>query len=314
MAKLFKSKWFWAATIATALVGLYALLGFYAVPRIARSQALGYVHKTYGRELAIGEIRVNPFLLQVEVKDLALPDADGETLIGFKRLFVDLEVSSIWNRAYTFKEITLESPRVRAVVRPDGRLNLTDLAPKESAAAQPKAPESDALPSLWIQAFNLSDGGATVIDRARRTPFERRFGPIAFNLKDFRTSPAGGGFHFSALSQYDEKLDWKGHLALEPSVRSEGDFTVGDLRLPRIAEILGDAVPFKVTDGLMSLGGHYQFAAGPQTTVKLELPKIAITHLSLRARDADADWVQLPSLEVTDTRVSLPERAVTVGL
>jgi len=313
MTRRFKSRLFWAAIAVVALVGLYAAFGFYAVPRIARSQAISFVRSSYGRDLAIGEVRFNPFLLQLEVKDLALPDADGQTLLGFKRLFIDFEVSSLWNRAYTFREITLESPRVRAIIHPDGRVNLADLEPKAPAKSQPKPEQAGGLPSVWIQAFNLSDGAADFIDQARRPVFERRFPRIAFSLKDFRTTPEGGGFHFSALSQDNEKFDWKGRFALEPGIHSEGDFTIGDLRVPGIGDFLGDARPFTATDGLLNLGGHYEFATGNQLTVKLDLPKIAFSRLSLRAKGADADWVQLPSLEITDTKVALPERTVSVG-
>ncbi len=59
------------------------MLGFYVAPKVVRSQAIEYVHETYGRQLAIGEVRIHPFKLQAEIKDLALPDADGATMIGF---------------------------------------------------------------------------------------------------------------------------------------------------------------------------------------------------------------------------------------
>ena len=41
------------------------------------SQAVSFVKEKYGRDLAIGEVRINPFLLQVEIRDFMLPDADG---------------------------------------------------------------------------------------------------------------------------------------------------------------------------------------------------------------------------------------------
>ena len=132
MSVLPKSRLLRWIAIAVLAVGLYALLGFQVAPRVVRSQAVSFVKEKYGRDLAIGEVLINPFLLQVEIRDFVLPDADGSPMIGFKRLFVDFEVSSLWNRAWVFRDVTIEAPELRAVVRPDQKLNLLDLAPEPS--------------------------------------------------------------------------------------------------------------------------------------------------------------------------------------
>ena len=75
-----------------------------------RDQAIGFVRENYGRELTVGAIAIHPFKLQAEVRDLALPDADGQPMLGFERLFVDFELASLWNRAFTFSEVTIEAP------------------------------------------------------------------------------------------------------------------------------------------------------------------------------------------------------------
>jgi len=168
MPNLLKSKLFWAAAIPIALVGLYALLGFKVAPSVARDQARAFVREHYQRELAIGEIAIHPFKLQAEVRDLALPDADGRPMLGFERLFVDFEIASLWNRAFTFKDITIEAPLVRAVVRPDGSLNPADLALPEEEPAEPT-------PSVWVQRLAVERGAIEFTDEARRTPVSRSF-------------------------------------------------------------------------------------------------------------------------------------------
>ena len=128
MGNLLKSRLFRVAAVVLLLAGLYALLGFYAAPRIVRSQAIDFVRENYGRELTLGEIRINPFKLQAEIKDLSLPDTDGKPMLAFRRLFIDFELSSLWRRAYFFKDVQLDAPLARAVIRPDGSVNLADLA------------------------------------------------------------------------------------------------------------------------------------------------------------------------------------------
>ena len=100
MGSILKSKLFWVLAALLLLFGLYVVLGFYAAPRIVRSQAVDFVREKYGRELSIGEIKINPLKLQAEISDLSLPDKDGQPMLAFRRLFVDFEASSLWQRAF----------------------------------------------------------------------------------------------------------------------------------------------------------------------------------------------------------------------
>ena len=93
MGALLKSKLVIAVAIVAALIGLYALLGFKVAPGMVRNKAIEYVRAEYGRELTLGEIRIHPFKLQFEVRDVAFPDADGARMLGFERLFADFELS-----------------------------------------------------------------------------------------------------------------------------------------------------------------------------------------------------------------------------
>ena len=308
MTAILRSKPFAAAAIVLALLGLYALLGFQVAPGILRDQATGFVRENYGRELQIGEVRVQPFKLQLQVRDLALPDTDGRTMLGFARLFVDFELSSLWKRAFVFREVTLEAPVARAVVRPDGALNLGDLALPEDPE------EEDApLPSVWIQTLAVERGTVTFIDAARAKPFERTFESVGFGLQDFRTTPEGGDFRFTARSQADETFDWQGRFALEPRIASQGDFRIAGLRAPGVAEFLGDTLPFQLTDGSIDLAGAYQVSLGEQLELDLKLPTIGLADLGLRAYGADADWVRIPSLTLSDTAVAMPAQSVSLG-
>src|ERR1700747_1420481 len=85
-----------ALAIAAVLLGAYAAAGFLALPHFARQGLTDFVRSHYGRTLSVGEIHFNPFTLALDVRRLALPDADGQTLLAFERLYVDLELASLW--------------------------------------------------------------------------------------------------------------------------------------------------------------------------------------------------------------------------
>jgi hypothetical protein len=307
---ILRSRWARWTAVAIVTVGLYALLGFQLVPRIVRGQAISIVKSEYGRDLSIGLIRFNPFLLQLEVNDLSLPDADGKPMLGFRRLFVDFEVSSIWHRAYVFKDLNVEAPDLRAVVRPDGSFNFGDLVPKQNAL---KESHSSGLPGVWLQSLQVSNGALAYSDLARTNPLERRFAPVTFSLKDFRTTPEGGGFALSATSASGEGFDWKGRLGVTPTLSSQGEFAIHGLGAANVGEFAGDALPFVLASGVINLGGSYDVGLGDGLQAKISLPVIDVKDLALRARGADASWVELPRIAVSDTTLALPERTVTIG-
>ena len=308
MPPILKSRAVWAGAIVAGVLGLYALLGFKVAPGIVRSQAIKFVHEEYGRELQVGEIRVHPFNLQLEIHDLALPDADGSAMLGFSRFLVDFELASLWQRTYIIKDLTLEGPRVRAVVRPDGRINLADLA-------LPEEPEEEdtGLPALWLQSLTVANGAIDYVDQSRKVPFERKGKGATFTLKDFRTTSEGGNFSFAAQTEDDESIDWKGSVALEPEIASQGEFRLGNVSAPGVADVLGEALPFVVSSGLVQITGTYKMSFAEEFNLNLQLPQVEATGMKLRARGSDSDWIEMPSVMMSGTSVALPAQAVTIS-
>lgn len=310
MRALLNSRIAWALFIALVLVGAYALFGFHTVPRILRYQAGEFVRHEYGRELSVGEIRFNPFRLQLEIEDLSLPDADGRPMLAFERLFVDFEASSLWKRAFYFRELTLDGPLVRAVVRPDGAINLADLALESEA--EPET-DDDELVSLWLELLEISKGRVEFVDQSRQTPLEWQFTPVDFRLADFRTTPDGGDFRLSATSEFGTEMNWKGVVALSPQISSSGEMTIAGVPATRVEELLGEALPFGLSQGLLNAGASYTFAMGDEISLEISLPTIEVADLALHARAVDENWVTLPSTVLSDTTLSLTERLVRVG-
>src|SRR5271156_2112503 len=181
--RFIKTKAFRISAVVALLVTLYALAGFVAAPRILRSTLMKEIPKTLDLTPAVGEIQFNPFLFQLEIKDFSLTAPDGETLLGFGRLFVDFELSSIWRRAYSFAAIDIDSPAVNGVVARDGRLNLLQLSPK-TPPAKPEDKNAP-LPAIRIASFKVSQGLVTYEDRSRPSTFQGRLEPIDFELLDF---------------------------------------------------------------------------------------------------------------------------------
>jgi len=286
-------------------VALYAALGFWWAPKLVRDAIERDGSAALGVPVAVGEVITHPFTLEMTVLDLRVGEP-REPLLALERLYVDLELASLWQRAWVFKVVRLNGPFARAIVRPDGSLNLADLVP------EPAADEIDEpLPAVWIQRLLVARGQVNFADHSRRQQPEKVLAPITFDLADFRTTPEGGGFTLAAASEAGESFEWRGHLSLQP-VASEGSFGIRGLKARGVWEFLSEQLPFELSAGELDLDGEYRFALDPEMQLEATLPRITGRDLALRESGGDSDWVLLPSLEVEGTQLSWAAGAVDV--
>jgi hypothetical protein len=307
-----KTKWFRISAIVAVLIALYALAGFLLAPRLIRNALMQEIPKTLpGIKPTVGEIHFNPFLLQLEINDFSLADAGGEKLLGFGRFFVDFEVSSLWHRAYSFANIDLGKPFVNAVTAKDGQINLAQLSPKSTPPPKTEPKKNESVPALRIGSFKVSDGLVTYDDRAHPSDFAARLEPINFELRDFTTGIDGGKFTFTGTSKLGERVEWHGHVSVQP-IESDGEFQIDGLQAHTIWAYLEDRLNFLVNSGSIDLNATYKFALRDAVDLKVDLAKIAVSNLAVRAKDADVDWVSLPQLLVSNTSVDLAKQSVQV--
>ncbi len=296
--------------ITMLLVAVYGLFGFYGVPALIRSQGTAFVMQKYQRTLQLGEVRFNPFTLELDLRDFAFPDSDGKPMLGAHRLYVNLQLASIWNRGATFKDIQLEQPAVRAQLRTDGSLNLADLA-KPFANEPPSPPSAPA--RLFLRRLAVIGGELSFIDLGHPTTLHAELKPVNFELRDFNTVGNGGnGYTLAAATPAGEQFNWSGTLEVSP-VASKGQFNVKALRVTTLTGLAGAAVPLTVSSGLIGLAGAYDFSLHDGVAgLKIDLHSLALTDLALRPRDGASDYVVLPRIRIDGTHVDLTRRSVLV--
>ncbi len=301
-----------AISLASLLV-LYTAFGFLLAPRLIRSQIEDFGQQHYGRKPGVGRVSFNPFTFALEVHDFEFKDSNGAPMFSFKRLLVNLDLSSIWRRGASFHAIELENPAGRTLVRADGSLNLAELAAPFAGQPEPEAePEEPA--RLYIDRFQLINGVFEFEDHARANTFKARLTPVNFELLDFGTTgDRGNNYALQATSTAGERFRWSGSLGLAP-LSSNGQFELGDVQARTLWSYLQESLGFEVASGVVGVNGSYQFAATePQYTLVVTLPGINVSNLGIRPRGGADDWVHLGTLAINDTRVDVAKRHVDVG-
>lgn len=308
MRQFFRTKSFRILGVAALLLCVYAIAGFWVAPKLLRSTLMKEIPKTLpGVTPAVGEIRVNPFLLQVEIKDFSLTGGNDTKLVGFGRLFVDFEVSSIWHRAYTFSHIDIGSPFANAVIFKDGSLNLSYLSPKPAEKRKPEPKNAEPIPALRIGSFKVTQGFLSFDDRRRQSDFATRLEPINFELQKFSTGVEGGRFTFTGASKLGERIEWHGHLSVQP-IESDGEFQFAGLQAHTIWEYLEDQLSFLANSGKIDVNATYKFSLKDDVDLKVDVSKVALTDLAVRPKNSDIDWITVPELILSGTTLDLKRR------
>ncbi len=151
--------------VAAALVALFALVGFFAVPPIAKWKIETLADSELGRHATVGKVRFNPFTLRARVSDFRLAGRDpGRTLLRFDTLDVDLSTESLWKRALVLDAVRLVRPRVEIARNAAGEYDIQDLIDRAMAPSKGPASTSD----FAVDNIEIEDGSVVLDDAVHR--------------------------------------------------------------------------------------------------------------------------------------------------
>jgi hypothetical protein len=247
--------------VVAALVLIYAVIGFLIVPAVARSQAVSFLKDTYGLDLAIGELRFNPFTFTARVEQVSLNAPGGDRLLAFDAFSADFELRSLLERAVVFKSITLTQPYVHAHLRADGTLNLAQAfagshEPKAEEAGEQKTAgdkQGSAAPGIIIDDLTLSGGDIHFTDNAQGRDFDQHFTPLALHVQHFSTRPEDR----SDLVGLDVRIGEQGHVTIAGDLsaiptRFDVRLTGQTLPLAILQPYLAGRLPAEIGAGILS--------------------------------------------------------------
>ena len=147
---------------------LFAVVGFFAVPPIAKHYLVKGLGEQLGRPVSIEDIDVNPFAMTAAVKGFKVMEPPGAPVfVSFDEFLVNAEYRSILRLAPVLKQVRIVNPYVHVVRNPDGSMyNFSDLIEKFSKPKQQSEQPSEARFSL--NNIELAGGRIEFDDRPKR--------------------------------------------------------------------------------------------------------------------------------------------------
>ena len=296
------------------LILLYTVGGFLLAPWAIQSQVIPRVAGYLGRPVSLDELRINPYVLSVEARGFRLTETDGSPLFEFERLFVNLQLSSLFRRAWTFREISLEGPAVEFMRDGSGQTNwerlFADFLAPDAAASQSTGDAE--LPRLIVGKLAILGGRIELTDHVPQPEVNSRLEPINFTAHDLSTLPVSAGRQEAMISVGAHgRVNWSGGLQLNPLL-AEGHFVGGGRYLPIMYRYVEDYVTFEVSEGQAEFSLDYRIEAGDtgEIAVRIDNLDFNLSGIEMQTDDPVVKFLSLPEISLTSGRFLWPEQTV----
>ncbi|MCI0918442.1 DUF748 domain-containing protein [Pseudomonas stutzeri] len=295
--------------LMTALI-CYCLLGFLILPGVAQRVVNQQLIQYATVPARLERIEFNPFSLELMLFDLRLGEADRPQL-GFERLYLNLQWSSLWHRTLQIEDIELVELHTEVVFDKNGVLNLTQLFDLPPAEETPDEEEKEPF-ALSIGRLQLVEGSVHFADQRPAEPIDFVLDSLNFELLNFATrSEDAADAVLVAKGPDGSRIDWKGQLNLSP-ISSSGELEVDGLALKTFWPYVRDVVPLVLNDGQLSLRTAYRLDLSSETSLRLSDATATLTSLSLDSPDAKP-LVRMQRAQLAKVSLDLQKRQVTLG-
>lgn len=297
-------------TIPVGAVLIYTLVGFFLTPALVRWYVPKIFKESANHQAEIGKVQINPYLLTFEAHEFSLSDAEGSPVAGFKRLFLDVEIVSLYRWALVIRAFEIDEPNIHVAIEPDGSLNLAKLAPPPE---NPKPSESKP-PPVFLQDIGITGGRIVFVDRRQSEPATIDIEGLDLYLRDLSTlEDQNGTYCLSASTAAGEKFDWAGDISLTP-LRSSGRISLSGLQVSSLWKFAKDMLNLDPPEGVLEVGTNYRFDIGSgKPDLVLDDIRIDLADLSLRLSDTQQPLLKLAGIKLEGGRLDLAARELDAG-
>jgi uncharacterized protein involved in outer membrane biogenesis len=150
---------------------LFTLVGFFILPPILKSVLVKKLSESLRREVAISQIKVNPYTLSLTIRGFKVKDRqEAETFLSFDELFVNLQSFSALRFALILKEVRLTNPFIRISRGADLSYNFSDLLEKKTETPPATPPAEKGKPFRFsLNNIQLINGSIDFWDGPKQT-------------------------------------------------------------------------------------------------------------------------------------------------
>lgn len=312
---VYRKVWFWLVL----LLAVYTLAGFFLLPWWLQRFVPEQLEQRMGWQAQVEEIKTNPFSMSLDIRTLTADDADGEKVIGFDRLFVDLGFWKLFTGVVGLQAIAIEEPFIRLDLLDDYGVNFArDWSEANPAATESEPAEDDtsAPPKLYFQQITINGGELLFRDFSKVEPANFRISPLDLTLNDLATwqrdDTQSNYYLLAALG--NQTIEWEGDLSINP-LYSEGFIRVANIDHETLKHFLKPYLPYDLRGGNVTVSTDYELQLMDQLYLTTSEGELELEELAL-ALDQNREDVALKTgrLAVEKVRFGLTGRTAEIGM
>jgi hypothetical protein len=281
IANILRSK---AVLIPLALIVFFYVFAWAGLPRLVHWQAEKQVLERSGHVLTMGLPAVNPFTLTVRIPNLNLATPEGEQLLAFDHLFVDVSGTDLFTGLIALEQIDLKNLNVNVALLPDGKHNFSALL-QAFKTDEPEEEKNTEPPAFLLSHLLIADAVLDFEDRRTADGLKTRFEPLNLELRDLATrSETDGDFVLNAVTGLGGELNLRAQIQLaDPSV--VGDMSITGLNIAKLEPLLKPLLPTAPPAGSMDLALNYDVNLKAAPGEEPAQPKVLINNINAEVRE-----------------------------
>ena len=317
----------WPRRVLRALVGLVLfvvallLVAWVALPMWIERAGVRIATEQLGRTVTLGRASFTPWRLALTLEDLKIagPAAQAPPLLEVRRVRAALSPRSLWHLAPVLSSLTVEAPRGRVALLPDGKTDLDDILARLAGA--PKTPPSpdDGPAEAALYNIELTDGEFRLDDRTAGMVHELK--ALHLGIPFLSTLDADVEVHVQPrLSGQLNGVGFQSEGQAQPfaDTRSASMTVKLDaLDLSAYRAYWPKSLPMRLAQGRLDTQLTLDFKQPPGQAPEVKISgRTALRDLSLQRGAGDgvwADWLRWQALTVDLADVQPLKRQVMLG-
>jgi len=298
-------------------LGLYSALGFLLLPKLIHNTINDQVNQHLGWQTEIQSVTVNPFQLTLSIEKLALLDGQSNTL-SFSRFHADFELRSLFEGAFTFKNIELLEPSFSLAIDKDGSTNIQralalHAQPKTKKEVQRQTDSPLEIPKLLFDNIIVQNGSFTVNDRSQGELITHQLNPISFQLNSFSTYVQQGGEYQLHISiGKHQSLDWSGHISVAP-IASQGTFDIKGIRAHQFWAYIDKLAPYQLLNSNVDVQADYTVSyIDNNFQLQLNNAFVTLNELQVAEKQVSQPFTTINQIKVGPTEFDLQKQSLNI--
>ncbi|MEH6636315.1 MAG: DUF748 domain-containing protein [Halioglobus sp.] len=259
-----------------------------------------YMQQAFGRQLQTDIVLFNPFTLNLEVRNAALPERDGTRFTGLTKASVNLSMESLWHQGWVFDAVRVEGLYAYITRLSEDKFNFSDML-GSAAEEPPQDATATNLPGLTIHEVELHSETIVLTDQSREKPYTSNWNEMAVSVQGLSTVMAEGKpYRIDLYGPGGGSLHWEGELSI-PNAHSEGSLALSNLDLTVAWRFAEPWVNFELLDGRLSIQGQYQLDWQEALRYQLSEGQLSVSVIDIAPK---------PAVPLPDTALGLKDLTV----